>query len=74
MLALALVAQSCPTLCNPMDCSPPGSSVHGLCSWTLNEIISVLKVAEGDLSKEEGYATKEEESGRQKDATLLALE
>ena len=24
-----LVAQSCPTLCNPMDCSPPGSSVHG---------------------------------------------
>ena len=24
-----LVAQSCPTLCNPGDCSPPGSSVHG---------------------------------------------
>ena len=23
-----LVAQSCPTLCDPMDCSPPGSSVH----------------------------------------------
>ena len=23
------VAQSCPTLSNPMDCSPPGSSVHG---------------------------------------------
>ena len=22
-------AQSCPTLCNPMDCSLPGSSVHG---------------------------------------------
>ena len=21
--------QSCLTLCNPMDCSPPGSSVHG---------------------------------------------
>ena len=20
---------SCPTLCNPLDCSPPGSSVHG---------------------------------------------
>ena len=26
---LCFVAQSCPTLCNPMDCSPPGSSVHG---------------------------------------------
>ena len=24
-----LVAQLCPTLCDPMDCSPPGSSVHG---------------------------------------------
>ena len=24
------VAQSCPTLCNPMNCSPPGSSVHGI--------------------------------------------
>ena len=24
-----LVAQSCPTLCNPKDRSPPGSSVHG---------------------------------------------
>ena len=24
------VAQSCLTLCNPMDCSPPGISVHGL--------------------------------------------
>ena len=24
-----LVAQSCLTLCNLMDCSPPGSSVHG---------------------------------------------
>ena len=22
--------QSCPTLCNPMDCNPPGSSVHGI--------------------------------------------
>ena len=24
-----LVAQSCPNLCDPMDCSPPGFSVHG---------------------------------------------
>ena len=24
-----LVAQSCLTLCDPMDCSPPGSSVQG---------------------------------------------
>ena len=25
-----LIAQSCPTLCNPKDCSPPDSSVHGI--------------------------------------------
>ena len=25
-----LVAQSCLTLCTPMDCSPPGSSVYGI--------------------------------------------
>ena len=24
------VAQSCLTLCDPVDCSPPGSSVHGI--------------------------------------------
>ena len=25
-----LVAKSCLTFCDPMDCSPPGSSVHGI--------------------------------------------
>ena len=28
-MCVCLVAQSCPTHFNPMDCSPPGSSVHG---------------------------------------------
>ena len=27
---LAKLLQLCLTLCNPMDCSPPGSSVHGI--------------------------------------------
>ena len=26
----AKLLQLCPTLCDPMDCSPPGSSVHGI--------------------------------------------
>ena len=30
MKVQVLVAQSCPTLCNPMDCQPPDSSVHGI--------------------------------------------
>ena len=29
-LYLGLVAKSCPTLCDPMDCSLPDSSVHGI--------------------------------------------
>ena len=29
-LILLQVAQSCPTLCDPIDCSLPGSSVHGI--------------------------------------------
>ena len=28
--AAALLTQSRPTLCDPLDCSPPGSSVHGI--------------------------------------------
>ena len=29
-LCCAKSLQSCPTLCDPTDCSPPGSSVHGI--------------------------------------------
>ena len=28
--AAAKSLQSCLTLCDPMDCSPPGSSIHGI--------------------------------------------
>ena len=27
---LSVVTQLCPTLCNPVDCSPPGFSIHGI--------------------------------------------
>ena len=27
---VCVCAQLCPTLCDPMDCSPPGSSAHGI--------------------------------------------
>ena len=30
VLFICLVAWLCPTLCEPMDCSQPGSSVHGI--------------------------------------------
>ena len=35
------VVQSCPTLCNPMDCSLPGSSVHGISQARILEWIAI---------------------------------
>ena len=36
-----LVAQSCPTLGNPMNCSPPGSSVHGILQARILEWVPI---------------------------------
>ena len=35
------VAQSCPTLCGPMDCSLPGSSVHGIFQTRVLEWVDI---------------------------------
>ena len=35
------VAQSCPTLCDPMDCSLPGSSIHGIFQARVLEWVSI---------------------------------
>ena len=35
------VAQSCPTLCNPMDCSLPGSSIHGIFQARVLEWVAI---------------------------------
>ena len=42
------VTQSCPTLSDPMDCSPPGSSVHGILQarvleWVTSVFLLVFK-------------------------------
>ena len=37
----ALVAQSCPTLCDPMDCSPPGASVCGILQARILEWVAI---------------------------------
>ena len=57
LTSLCLVTQPCPTLCDPMDCSPPGSCVHGnshqtqvskiaggfFTSWATREAITISK-------------------------------
>ena len=40
-VCVCVCAQSCPTLYNPMDCSPPGSSVHGILQARILEWIAI---------------------------------
>ena len=35
------VAQSCPTLCHPVDCSPPGSSVRGILQARILQCVAI---------------------------------
>ena len=39
--SILLIAQSCLTLCTPMDCSTPGSSVHGIFQARMPEWVSI---------------------------------
>ena len=37
-----VLSQSCPTLCHPVDCNPPGSSVHGILQARILEWVAML--------------------------------
>ena len=37
------VSQSCPTLCDPVGCSPPGSSVHGILQARILEWVAICR-------------------------------
>ena len=37
----ALVTQLCLTFCNPTDCSPPDSSVHGILQARILECVAI---------------------------------
>ena len=38
---VCLAAQSCPALCNPTDCSPLGSSAHGILQARILEWVAI---------------------------------
>ena len=40
-VCVCLVAQSCPTLCDLTDCSPPGSYVHGIFQLSILERVAI---------------------------------
>ena len=46
------VAQSCPTLCDPVDCSPPGSSVHGVLQGRILEGVTISSSRGSSWSRE----------------------
>ena len=49
LLCYAQLLQSCPTLCDPMDFSPPGSSVHEFLQARILEWVAI--------SSSRGYST-----------------
>ena len=46
------VAQSCPTLSDPMDCSLPGSSVHGIFQARVLEWVAIAFSSNQSILKE----------------------
>ena len=48
------VAQSCPTLCYPVDGSPPGSSVHGILQARILEWVAVVATCSRKQTHSEG--------------------
>ena len=41
LLKWSEVAQLCPTLCDPVDCSPPSSSIHGILQARILEWVAI---------------------------------
>ena len=54
---LCLVAQSCLTLCNPMDCSMPGSSIHGILQARTLEWVAMLSSRGSSQSRDRTQAS-----------------
>ena len=52
-----LVTQSCPTLCDPMDCSPPGSSVHGILQARLLEWVAMSFSRESSWFRDQAWVS-----------------
>ena len=63
-----LIAQLCLTLCDPVDCSPPGSSVHGILQARILEWVAI------SFSRRSLWPRDQEgrgEEGRERRAGLL---
>ena len=48
-----LVSKLCPTLCDPMDYSPPGSSVHGILQARILEWVAISLSKESSKTRDQ---------------------
>ena len=55
---LCLVTQSCPTLCNHMDCSPPGSSVNGILQARILECMAMPSSRESSQPRDQTLVSR----------------
>ena len=53
-----LVTQSCLTLCDPMDCSLPGSSVHGILQGRIVEWVTVPFSRESSRPRDQTHVSR----------------
>ena len=50
-------AQLCPTLCDPMDCSPPGSSVHEIIQARILEWVAIFSSRGSFLPRDRNFVS-----------------
>ena len=62
VVCVYLVTQSCPSLCSPMDCSPPGSSVHRIFQARILEWVSIAYSRESSSPKYQTHKSCEADS------------
>ena len=67
----AKLLQSCLTICDPMNCSPPGSSFHGILHATIVEWVAI-SLLQGNLSKTGMEPTSPSSPALQVDALSLS--
>ena len=59
-------SQSCPTLCDPMDCSPPGFSVNGISQARIPDWVAIFSSREPSQPRDQTRVSCVSYTGRQK--------
>ena len=56
-VCVCVLFSQCPTLCNPIDCSPPGPSIHGILQARTLEWV-VISLSKRNYRKKESEVTQ----------------